>query len=153
MTTERGAVNVPDILIGATLLLLLPLAALAFKGPGGDPQDAGPKIPTSAPLTATELGICRSEYSRMHDSARNLMGQARSEADHADQYKGWARTALQKAKAGLEETLARAKAAPEAAELESPMKELEDLLRRVMATLKELSAGDGAAPAQEAAPG
>jgi hypothetical protein len=153
MTTERGAANIPDILIGATLLLLLPLAALAFKGPGGVPEDGAPKIPANAPLTATELGICRSEYSRMHDTARNFMVQARFDADHGDQYRGWARAALQKAKMGVEETLARAKAAPEAPELESPMKELEELLRKVTATLKELSTGGGAPPAQEGVPG
>jgi len=132
--------NVPDILIGVALVLILPLLAFALAGGSGSQAKsitADGKV--DPPLTRLEAVMMRDEYARMYNqNVMYFLRMAEALPQQKDQQLGWARSVLQRSRQGLadlKEKLSSGKADADAVEL---LPEVIALLQKVEATGKSL---------------
>jgi hypothetical protein len=140
MSTSSSGANVPDILIGIGLFLLIPLLGYALIGRPDGSDASGQGLKSEPLLTREEVTEMRDEYIGMYDkNAQLFLARARAIPEHAAQEYAWARKVLERCRAGFADLRDKIKSNRTVPELEDELPKIETWISKIEGDLKEAS--------------
>jgi hypothetical protein len=132
--------NVPDIIIGVTAFLVIPLVTWVAVASGEKAQEAvgGPK---KAAYTFEEVKEMKAEFERMYEqNAKLFIIRANAEDAHRDQERAWARAVLERCKKGFSDILVLVKERPASEDvLRTTTIEVEGWIRKIDDQIRTLA--------------